>query len=266
MPRMIASTLDVFRVRALRQRPPYEEVWHLWSVLIPRRSITGPRYGVRSAPRTWAVDLGNTSETSTDSQPPEHRLHQALKSPKIKAPRCPLAGVAVLVALSADVGKMHIGSPGTIATAAAVTTPSRPSSRAGCCSSGPPSRRQRGGFVIVEDRWACRVGILMSRGSRLILTIWKTITARVLFMGGIGPAAARRRASIRAEKPSTSASCGWRELIAASCQGARARSIAAARLFRRRWCNSTGRAGGVTRPAVITAICGKQDGAEAWAQ
>jgi len=41
MPRTITSTLDIFRVRALRQRPPYEEVWHLWSVLIPRRSITG---------------------------------------------------------------------------------------------------------------------------------------------------------------------------------------------------------------------------------
>ena len=38
MPR--TSTLDVFRMRALRQRLPYEEVWHLWSVLIPRRSIT----------------------------------------------------------------------------------------------------------------------------------------------------------------------------------------------------------------------------------
>ena len=41
MPRMIASTLDIFRVRATKQRPPYEEVWHLWSVLIPRRTITG---------------------------------------------------------------------------------------------------------------------------------------------------------------------------------------------------------------------------------
>jgi len=41
MPRTIASTLDVFRLRATRQRPPYDEVWHLWSVLIPRRSITG---------------------------------------------------------------------------------------------------------------------------------------------------------------------------------------------------------------------------------
>src|SRR6185503_10360685 len=41
MPRMIASTLNVFRARATKQRPPYEEVWHLWSVLIPRRSITG---------------------------------------------------------------------------------------------------------------------------------------------------------------------------------------------------------------------------------
>ena len=41
MPRMIASTLNVFRARATKQRPPYEEVWHLLSVLIPRRSITG---------------------------------------------------------------------------------------------------------------------------------------------------------------------------------------------------------------------------------
>jgi hypothetical protein len=41
MPRMIASTLNIFRARATKQRPPYEEVWHLWSVLIPRRSITG---------------------------------------------------------------------------------------------------------------------------------------------------------------------------------------------------------------------------------
>lgn len=41
MPRMIARTLDIFRVQVTKQRPPYEEVWHLWSVLIPRRSITG---------------------------------------------------------------------------------------------------------------------------------------------------------------------------------------------------------------------------------
>ena len=41
MPRMITRTLDIFRVRATKQRPPYEEGWHLWSVLIPRRSITG---------------------------------------------------------------------------------------------------------------------------------------------------------------------------------------------------------------------------------
>lgn len=37
MPHTTASTLDV---QASKQRPPYEEVWHLWSVLIPRRSIT----------------------------------------------------------------------------------------------------------------------------------------------------------------------------------------------------------------------------------
>jgi hypothetical protein len=40
MPRTNTSTLDIFRVRATQQRPPCEEVWHPWSVLIPRRSIT----------------------------------------------------------------------------------------------------------------------------------------------------------------------------------------------------------------------------------
>jgi hypothetical protein len=40
MPRTIESSLHAFRVHATTQRPPYEEVWHLWRVLIPRRSIT----------------------------------------------------------------------------------------------------------------------------------------------------------------------------------------------------------------------------------
>jgi len=41
MLRMIASKHDVVRILASRQRPPYDEVWHLWKVIIPRRSITG---------------------------------------------------------------------------------------------------------------------------------------------------------------------------------------------------------------------------------
>jgi len=40
MPRTITSPFDVFRMRANSQRPPNEEVWHLWRVHIPRRSIT----------------------------------------------------------------------------------------------------------------------------------------------------------------------------------------------------------------------------------
>jgi hypothetical protein len=40
MPRMIASSHHIFRTQATTQKPPYEEVWHLWRVLIPRRSIT----------------------------------------------------------------------------------------------------------------------------------------------------------------------------------------------------------------------------------
>ncbi len=38
---IIASTHNVLRMLAPKQRPPYEEVWHLWTVIIPRRSITG---------------------------------------------------------------------------------------------------------------------------------------------------------------------------------------------------------------------------------
>jgi hypothetical protein len=41
MPRTIASPLQLFRVPAATRRPPYAEVWHLWRVVIPRRSITG---------------------------------------------------------------------------------------------------------------------------------------------------------------------------------------------------------------------------------
>ena len=41
MLRIIASKHDVLRMLAPKQRPPFEEVWHLWAVIIPRRSITG---------------------------------------------------------------------------------------------------------------------------------------------------------------------------------------------------------------------------------
>ena len=41
MLRMVASRHDGLRMPGAKLRPPYEEVWHLWSVLIPRRSITG---------------------------------------------------------------------------------------------------------------------------------------------------------------------------------------------------------------------------------
>jgi len=37
----LASKHDVFRALSPRPRPPYEEVWHLWTVVVPRRSITG---------------------------------------------------------------------------------------------------------------------------------------------------------------------------------------------------------------------------------
>jgi len=37
----LATKQHALRMLAPKQRPPYEEAWHLWSVLLPRRSITG---------------------------------------------------------------------------------------------------------------------------------------------------------------------------------------------------------------------------------
>jgi hypothetical protein len=41
MLRIITSKYDIFSMLASKQRPPYEQVWHVWSIIIPRRSITG---------------------------------------------------------------------------------------------------------------------------------------------------------------------------------------------------------------------------------
>ena len=36
-----AAKQIALRLLTPKPRPPYEEVWHLWTVLVPRRSITG---------------------------------------------------------------------------------------------------------------------------------------------------------------------------------------------------------------------------------
>ena len=41
MLRIMANGHHVLRMLGPRQKTPYEEVWHLWSVIVPRRSITG---------------------------------------------------------------------------------------------------------------------------------------------------------------------------------------------------------------------------------
>ena len=41
MLRIIVSKHDLLRILVPKQRPPFEEVWHLWMVIVPRRSITG---------------------------------------------------------------------------------------------------------------------------------------------------------------------------------------------------------------------------------
>ncbi len=38
---MIAESRQTIRLLGLNPKPAWAEVWHLWTVLIPRRSITG---------------------------------------------------------------------------------------------------------------------------------------------------------------------------------------------------------------------------------
>jgi hypothetical protein len=41
MLRIIASKYDILRTPGPKQGPPHEVAWHRWTVIIPRRSITG---------------------------------------------------------------------------------------------------------------------------------------------------------------------------------------------------------------------------------
>jgi hypothetical protein len=41
MLRTIANKHDILRILSPKHRFSYDEVWHLWRVIIPRRSITG---------------------------------------------------------------------------------------------------------------------------------------------------------------------------------------------------------------------------------
>jgi hypothetical protein len=38
---MLAESRERFRILGLSPKPAWAEVWHLWNVVVPRRSITG---------------------------------------------------------------------------------------------------------------------------------------------------------------------------------------------------------------------------------
>jgi hypothetical protein len=38
---MLAESREQFRILGLSPKPAWAEVWHLWTVIVPRRSITG---------------------------------------------------------------------------------------------------------------------------------------------------------------------------------------------------------------------------------
>ena len=116
-----------------------------------------------------------------------------MKARKIKAATfVPLAGVAVLVALSADGGKMHIGSPGIDCDGGgrcnAVTTIVSPpvAAHQGYRSD---ANGNAAGFVISSRTGArARVGIrYVARFQAYIDDLENNHGARVLFMGGIRP-------------------------------------------------------------------------------
>jgi hypothetical protein len=40
---MLAEGRERFRILGLSPKPAWAEVWHLWNVIVPRRSITGTK-------------------------------------------------------------------------------------------------------------------------------------------------------------------------------------------------------------------------------
>ena len=154
-------------------------------------------YGARSCAATTmgGGSTGNTSKASTAPIAPRgHCLHPAgaHESPYNEGRHiCPLAGVAVLVALSADVGKMHIGSPGIdcdggsrCAVTAIVSPPVAAHQGRRSDANGNAA-----GFVISSRTGArARVGIrYVARFQAYIDDLENNHGARVLFMGGIRP-------------------------------------------------------------------------------
>lgn len=140
-------------------------------------------YGARScaAATMGGGSTGNTSKASTEPI-----------APRGAATFVPLAGVAMLVALSADGGKMHIGSPGIDCDGGgrcnAVTTIDSPpvAAHQGYRSD---ANGNAAGFVISSRTGArARVGIrYVARFQAYIDDLENNHGARVLFMGGIRP-------------------------------------------------------------------------------
>jgi len=116
-----------------------------------------------------------------------------MRIPKIKAATfIPLAGVAVLVTLSVDVGQLHVGSPGAGCDAGdrcnAVATTVQPPVAAHR-GRRPDANGNAAGFVISSKTGArARVGIrYVAQFQAYIDDLENNHGARVLFMGGIRP-------------------------------------------------------------------------------
>ena len=101
----------------------------------------------------------------------------------------PLAGVAVLVALSADVGKMHIGSPDmTCDGRCSATTTARPPVAAHHGRRFDASGNAAGVVMSSRTGARARVGVrYAARFQAYIDDLENNHGARVLFMGGIRP-------------------------------------------------------------------------------
>jgi hypothetical protein len=107
----------------------------------------------------------------------------------------PLAGVAVLVALSADVGKMHLESPGVDCdNCHAVTTTPSPPVVAHHGRRPSDANGNAAGYVISSKTGArARVGIrYVAQFQAYIDDLENNHGARVLFMGGIRPGGCSR--------------------------------------------------------------------------
>ena len=250
MLRIIASKHDGLRMLAPKQRPPFEEVWHLWTVIIPRRSITGRLlWGTvlrRRDDGRWIYKKYTDVEATENREFARTLVNEARMT---ASPRRPYLGrehevagaasaLGVLIMLVGDTGQNHRQNNSLPATcdwwplyhsqygridtgqSCEPVVKLRQTATPQHHSNAHDANGNPAGVVISRKTNArARVGIAMLHASKPISTTWKITTVRACCLWvEFGAAHVRLRASTHAERPWMCVSFDAAWLIhAASC-------------------------------------------------